>query len=190
MEEKSHRLQPIGLTQGVSLQNVHMIMFREEETGRLAPLLISARESKTIGRAMYEHDFSTITLTLRLAHHFDIYLDYVKIHFSPKGAVSSILYFKSEREEKHITTNIADGVAAAINQQVPIVISEEDFNQRILRHQAEGRVSVPISEMTSDLLQEALKSAVEEENYELASIIRDEIRYRDTNNGDDEINPT
>lgn len=178
MEENSHRLQPIGLTQGVSLSNVHLVMFREEETGRLAPLLISADESKVIGRAMYQQDFSIITLTLRLAHHFDIYLDYVKIHFSHNGIVSSVLYFKSEREEKHITTNIADGVSAAINQQVPIIISDEDFNQRILRHQAEGKVAVPISEMTTDLLQEALKSAVNEENYELASIIRDEIKFR------------
>lgn len=178
MEEEYYHLQPIGLTQGVSLSNIYLIMLREEKSLRIAPILISKEECGIIDRAMHKQDFSTITLMLRLAHSYDIFLERVQIKFSNKGIASTVLYFKSGKEEKHLTSNIANGVVAALNQQVPLVITAQDFSQHILKHQTEGKVAVPLSMMTEDLLNEALKSAVKEENYELASVIRDEIKLR------------
>ena len=62
----------------------------------------------------------------------------------------------------------------------------ETFNSQMLRQQGEGQVSMPITAMNQRLLQEALNAAVAEENFELASVLRDEIRQRETYNGTEE----
>ena len=50
----------------------------------------------------------------------------------------------------------------------------EDFSQG---------VAIPINAMRMDYLKQALDKAIEDENYELASHIRDEIRLRTSKDG-------
>ena len=53
------------------------------------------------------------------------------------------------------------------------------FETQLGRQRGDGMVALPISAMSRELLDEALKSAVAEENFELASLIRDEIKSRE-----------
>ena len=59
------------------------------------------------------------------------------------------------------------------------------FEEQINRQKGEGQVSMPITAMNKKLLEEAMHAAVEEENFELASVLRDEIKMREAlANGD------
>ena len=47
-----------------------------------------------------------------------------------------------------------------------------------MREIGEGMYSIPVNSVSVEALKEALKRAVEDENYELASQLRDEIERR------------
>lgn len=55
----------------------------------------------------------------------------------------------------------------------------QEFDLLYSRQNGEGQVAVPITAMSGDLLKEALRQAVESENFELASQLRDELKSRE-----------
>ena len=46
-------------------------------------------------------------------------------------------------------------------------------------------MALPLAAMSNNLLKEALKSAVEDDNFELASVLRDELNKRDMANNNE-----
>ena len=50
-----------------------------------------------------------------------------------------------------------------------------------MREVGDGMYSIPVNSVSVDALKEALKRAVEDENYELAAKIRDRINSRNQN---------
>ena len=74
-----------------------------------------------------------------------------------------------------------DGIHAiilALTFRCPIFIDEELFKCQYSRPDAQGSLALPIDTLSISMLQEALHDAIREENYELASHIRDEINRR------------
>lgn len=72
----------------------------------------------------------------------------------------------------------ADGLILAYTFDCPITISESLLEQQYMREVGDGSYSIPVNSVNIEALKEALKRAVEEENYELASQLRDEIERR------------
>ncbi len=66
----------------------------------------------------------------------------------------------------------------ALTFRCPIFIEEELFERQYNRSDAQGAVSLPIDALTVPMLEDALRDAIREENYELASHLRDEINRR------------
>ena len=60
----------------------------------------------------------------------------------------------------------------------PITIKEELLEQQYMREMGDGLYSMPMNSVNIEALEEALKRAIEDENYELASRLRDEIERR------------
>ena len=56
--------------------------------------------------------------------------------------------------------------------------TEEIMESEHLHDLGEGKFSVPISSVSMEMLEEALQSAIDKEEYEQASQLRDEIRKR------------
>ena len=59
-----------------------------------------------------------------------------------------------------------------------ITIGEALLEHQYMREVGDGMYSIPVNSVSVDALKEALKRAVEDENYELASQLRDEIERR------------
>jgi len=76
----------------------------------------------------------------------------------------------------------SDGILFAVANNVPITISKQLMERQSMpyRPQAHG-VQLPVNTLSNEMLDAALKRAVEEENYELASQLRDEKRRRTKN---------
>lgn len=72
----------------------------------------------------------------------------------------------------------ADGLILAYTFDCPITIGELLLEQQYMREIGDGNYSIPVNSVNIEALKEALKRAVEEENYELASQLRDEIERR------------
>ena len=59
-----------------------------------------------------------------------------------------------------------------------VTISEALLERQYMREVGDGMYSIPVNSVNIEALKEALQRAVEEENYELASQLRDEIERR------------
>lgn len=62
--------------------------------------------------------------------------------------------------------------------KVPLLISQALLEQLQQRQKGEGQVSMPITAMSDQLLTEALQAAASEDKFELAAILRDELKRR------------
>lgn len=72
----------------------------------------------------------------------------------------------------------SDGLILAYTFDCPVTIHEALLEQQYMREVGNGSYSIPVNSVNIEALEEALKRAVEDENYELASQLRDEIERR------------
>lgn len=183
MQDEYVELIPEGLTRGVSLQEAYFLMLREKDGKRFLPSLLGRDEYEQILLAMQSRQYPRTRLMGRLAHRFGIRMESVHIFYPPKGGLSATMVFCNGETTEKMACNIAEGIVAALEQQRPILMKRTVFEEQMSRQKGEGQVSLPITAMNDRLLGEALKAAVAEENFELASLLRDELRRRESADG-------
>ena len=97
------------------------------------------------------------------------------------GVFYSYLYFEKRGEEIKIDARTSDAIALALRFKCPIYTTEVIMESEHLHDLGEGKFSVPITSVSLQMLEEALQKAIENEEYEQASQLRDEIRKRKEN---------
>lgn len=78
-----------------------------------------------------------------------------------------------------IPVRAADAVLFSLAADAPIYIEPELMQRQSVRF-AEGTrgISIPVNSLSTDMLEQALQKAIADENYELASQLRDEKKKR------------
>jgi len=101
----------------------------------------------------------------------------VLIYKSEKGIYFSYVFIEKENlETLQIDSRTSDAIALALRCNVPIYIYESILERDKIQITKEAKPQSTIKEQTTlESLEEALNKAVEEENYELASVLRDKI---------------
>lgn len=86
----------------------------------------------------------------------------------------------SDTEFQHnVRIRLSDAVLLSIVSSFPVYIENTLFLQQSIPFDAEQRnVAIPINTMDIERLNIILQNAIDEENYELASKVRDEIKRR------------
>lgn len=110
------------------------------------------------------------------------------------GAKDNVIFSKiiliQDGNRQEVTVRISDALALAIEVGAPIFVEKyivEHFFQNLTSNPNEMLVNkMPIEDMSMAELEEELKTAVDEEKYEEAASIRDEINRR---NEKEEQNP-
>lgn len=93
------------------------------------------------------------------------------------GQYRTILYNKNTLETTIIRAS--DAVLLSIIADIPIFIETDLLNRQSVPYNADARgVTLPVNTISDDMLQTALDRAIADENYELASHLRDEKRRR------------
>jgi bifunctional DNase/RNase len=78
-----------------------------------------------------------------------------------------------------VRVRTSDAVLLSIISHIPIYIEERLMERQSIPYDENATgVAIPINSMDTPRLKAALENAVEEENYELASQLRDEIKRR------------
>jgi len=200
MEEKV-RLKILGLTYSQTQTGSYALVLAEESGERRIPIMIGAFEAQSIALHLEElHPPRPLTHDLfkSFASAYGISLKEVLIHKLAAGIFYSVLYFYKGEEIITIDSRTSDAVALALRFKCPIyttrdiferagVIMEdasedqkagekEDVVQENDDEGASDKESLSLSSL--DSLKEMLQQAVEEEDYEKASDIQDEIRRR------------
>lgn len=188
--DKKIELKVINIANSQAQASAFAMVLQEVDGIRQLPVIIGSVEAQAIVLQMKEikaprpltHDlFSTTLLS------FNISLVEVLIYKAEDGVFFSYIYFKKDETVVRIDARTSDAVALAVRFYCPIYIYESILDrERIILGEdddsitegSESRAIHSIQEEDLETLKRKLAKAVEEENYELASILRDEISRR------------
>ncbi len=199
------RLNIRGISYSQTQNGAYALILKESGGNRQLPIVIGAFEAQSIAIAL-EKEISpprplTHDLFKSFAERYNILVKQVIIHKLVDGVFYSSLICEKDKIEEIIDARTSDAIALAVRFKAPVftyenildeagiqqqittdkdLIQEEDENDEML----EDLINTPLSEQSDysslslDELKKMLKEAVNNENYELAAGIRDEISKR------------
>ncbi len=87
--------------------------------------------------------------------------------------------------DKHFPIRCSDGILLSIAGDIPLyATSQLMLSQSVPFKLGESRIGLPLTVLSETMLQMSLKKAIETENYEMASNLRDELNKRHSKEGE------
>ena len=161
--------------------DAYALVLEEKEGGRKLPIIIGHLEAQAIKVMMLKYQAPrplTHDLFKDLTGQLGVTMTKMLIYKAKGGVFYSYLYFDKDGEELKIDARTSDAVALALRYRCPMYATEDVIISEHLHDLGEGKFSVPITSVSLQMLEEALALAIEKEDYEQASHLRDEIRRR------------
>ncbi|MGB2128255.1 MAG: bifunctional nuclease domain-containing protein [Flavicella sp.] len=193
-----------GISYSQTQSGAYALVLNETNGERTLPIIIGAFEAQSIAIALEKEIKPPRPLTHDLfksfSERFQINVSKVTIYKLVDGVFFSNLTCERDGIEEIIDARTSDAIALAIRFNAPIFTSEQILDkagiflkldtQETISDEAELEIEELLSDssehkekdtfrnMSSKELSEKLKIAIENENYELAASIRDEISRR------------
>jgi bifunctional DNase/RNase len=190
------KLEIVGLSYSQTQSGAYALVLSEVEGNRRLPIIIGGFEAQSIAIEL-ENMTPTRPLTHDLfknfAVEFEIKIKEVIIYNLVEGIFYSKLICEQNGVEKEIDARTSDAIALGVRFKCPVFTYEtilgsagikleegEDLEPPVEVDPVEKKESKKgdISDLTIKELEEKLEWAVENEDYELASNLRDEINRR------------
>lgn len=162
--------------------DAYALVLEEVDGNRKLPIIIGALEAQSIKVVMLGYAVPrplTHDLFVRLTGQLEAPLRKVLIYKVKDGVYYSYLFFDHHGEVLKIDSRTSDAVALALRYKCPIYTTAEIMENEHLHEEREGAFSVSANMVDLPALKEALAKAIQVENYEQASRLRDEIRRRE-----------
>ena len=189
-----------AIRQSNSQNNAYVLLLNETIGKRQLPIVIGWCEARSIAIALDGTEEPSRPLThdlfKTLGDSFDIAVQKVVIHTLIEGVFHAAFHFKHKTtgEEVEIDARTSDGIAIAIRYGCPIFTYEdiltragiiinsarEEDDDDLFLEEEDDKTPEPegINNISTPKLKKLLTTAIEEENYEKASEIRDELKKR------------
>lgn len=193
------RLNILGLSVSQTQSGAYALVLAEENGDRRIPIIIGPVEAQAIAiqlEGLKPPRPLTHDLIKNIALAFDIALLEVTIFKLEEGIFYSELLCEMNGKEIKVDSRTSDAVALALRFKCPIYTTEEILTKAgiVLEMDESGSPDTskfeksvnpssksPFSHYTMQELEDMLNDAVQNENYEKASEIRDEIHNRKKN---------
>ena len=185
--DRQVELRLVSITNSQAQTPAFAMLLQEVDGERKLPIIIGAVEAQSIN-----YKLNDITSARPLTHDiisgilkvFDIELMEVLIYKAIDGIFYSYLFLKQEERIVRMDSRTSDAIAVALRARAPIFIYESVLEKECIPpddtlekiDNKTGKESMNQKDIQT--LHKELKRAVKEENYELASILRDEIARR------------
>lgn len=190
------KLNVLGLSVSQTQTGAYALVLAEEKGDRRIPIIIGPVEAQAIAiqlEGLRPPRPLTHDLFKNVAVAFQIDLIEVLIYKLEEGIFFSELICEQNGSRVAIDSRTSDAVALALRFQCPIYTSEEILRKagiviemadqtESVQNEEEGDDETGYSYYSVGELEALLKKAVENENYEQASEIRDEITRRNKGN--------
>ena len=182
-----------AIRQSDAQNNAYVLLLNETVGKRQLPIVIGWCEARAIAVALDSQEKPERPLTHDLfksfGDNFNISISKVVIHKLIEGVFHSTFYCKNtlSKEDVEIDARTSDAIAIAIRFSCPIFTYEDILSRAsILNFGSSDKQSSKkkiakekkISMHSLKELQEALKESIKIEDYEKASVLRDEIKRR------------
>lgn len=180
MNEKELKIHDMSST--IHPADAYALVLEEIEGGRKLAVIIGHLEAQAIKVMMLGYKVPrplTHDLFQELGRYMDLFLEKVVIYKVKDGVYYSYLHFDYDNQKIKLDSRTSDAVALALRYKAPIYTTESILESESMREVGEGAFSVTVNMVSMDMLKEALQKAVDEENYEQASRLRDEIKRRE-----------
>lgn len=191
MEERV-RLSVLGFSFNQTQSGAYGLVLAEENGIRRLMVIVGTPEAQSIAFRLQgaapprplTHDLFTTLLS-----QFDIVLLEVEIYKYDDGIFFSKMHFSQSGKHIEIESRTSDAISVALRTQSPIYTTREImknhaiiFDENPVREgSAEDEKNSPIQDyslLDQDELEALLKEAIDGENYELASLLRDELKRK------------
>ncbi len=193
---KKIKLNVVGLSYSETHSGAYALVLEEENGQRRIPIIIGSFEAQAIAIQLEKlkpprpltHD-----LFVSFASAFNIDLVEVNIYKLEEGIFYSNIIFQHNEEPIAIDSRTSDAIALALRFECPIYTTEsileragiilnfeedkEQSPEKTTREEKNTRKS-PYTKYTIEELENMMKIAIENEEYEKASAIRDELNRR------------
>ncbi len=203
---KKIKLEILGISYSQSQSGAYTLILGEKDSVKRLPIVIGGFEAQAIAielEKMKPKRPLTHDLVKSVTQSFDIELLEIIIHDFKEGVFFSNLIFKNkEKKEKTIDARASDAVALAVRYNCPIYAEQkvieaagveleirkmgEESTEEDVEANLDSEIEDKIKEVgkndlkdyTLDELNTMMNLAIKEEDFEKASIIRDEINSR------------
>lgn len=101
------------------------------------------------------------------------------------GQTQALIDFEWINEVVSIAVPMAEAAVAALEEGASFWVQKDVLAHQVIFTNTSDRMTLPISAMNDKLLHDALQAAVDEDNFELASILRDELKKRNPDTPND-----
>lgn len=169
-----------GLTRGRELKDAYILILREREGERIFPVLIDEEGFNMIMQAMRNKDYTCSHLMVKLASRVGMTPIGIRLMQPANGKTQALIDFELVNEIISITTPIAEAVVTALETRSSLWVQRTTFERqtRMNKNGGSQNMVLPITAMSDKLISDALQAAVKEDNFELATILRDELNKR------------
>lgn len=196
------RLNIKGISYSQTQSGAYALILSEENGKRKLPIIIGAFEAQSIAIAL-EKDIRpprplTHDLFKNFSDRFNIIVKQVIIHKLVDGVFYSSLICENNNKEEIIDARTSDAIALALRFSAPIFTyknilekagvklnidlenqkSEDLISDEVPNEKSEDFSKNTFNKLSLPELKNLLKKAVDDENYEVAAKIRDEISKR------------
>jgi bifunctional DNase/RNase len=185
------RLEVLGLTYSQSQTGAYALVLGEVDGLRRIPIIIGQTEAQAIAIQLQGLEAPrplTHDLIFQIMKKFKIDLREVFIYKIEKDIFfSELVCWKEADDIKKIDARTSDAIALAVRHNCPIYIDTEVFNTSSVTFENENEENAAekdtdsIDKLSLEKLEEKLEASIENEDFELASKIRDEIKKRKEN---------
>lgn len=186
MDKKKIELQVLNISNSQAQAGAYALVLGEKEGERQLPIIIGASEAQAMlielkgivpPRPLTHNLFASVLEILWVK------LMRVLIYRVDNGVFYSYLYLKADEAIVRIDARTSDAIILALRMKAPILIYEDILNAECLKLGGNTDPMDGLAPEQDELLQEdklemlnnALQDAVNEENYELAAKLRDQI---------------
>ena len=196
------KLNVLGISYSQTQSGAYALVLTEESGDRRIPIIVGGFEAQSIAiqlEGLKPPRPLTHDLFMNFANSFNIDLKEVNIHKLEEGVFYSKLLCDNGEKKLSIDTRTSDAIALALRFKCPIYTTEEIMERAgiVLEFGSEDKSSslsenatasdsvtpssvssVEYEDFTTQELNEMLKEAISNEDYEKASLIRDELNKR------------
>lgn len=185
------KLNVVGLSYSETHSGAYALVLQEENGSRKIPIIIGSFEAQAIAiqlEGLKPPRPLTHDLFVMFSSSFDVDLIEVNIYKLEEGLFFSNLIFQRDDDQVVIDSRTSDAIALALRFECPIYTTDEIIEKAGIllsfeeEKENEGEEKdarkMPYSKYSVDELDDLLKKAIENEDYEKASAIRDELNRR------------
>lgn len=185
-------LEITGMSYSHSQSGAYALILGEVNGARRLPIIIGGFEAQSIAIGLEKMQPArpmTHDLMKNFAEFYGIELTEVIIHKFKEGVFHALLICNKDGAVSEIDSRTSDAVALAIRFKCPVytyekilseagIIMENETDDTKLDEDSTEEEENEMSAYLTSELEEMLKAAVENEEYERASLLRDEIQKR------------